>query len=172
MTPPAPLQISRLTDRTRQTEVEALEAEYFAWVTVQLAAEFQIRLDTDRLLLDDMTELDRYFPPTGGLFLAEIEGDVVGMIFLTQLQPGIGQLRRMYVRATVRRRGVARVLFETAVQAAREAGYAQLRLESPKSWAGAHALYHELGFAEVPMSLGSEVPEPLQPYWIFMQRDL
>ena len=161
-------EIKRLTDRTQEPQIRALEAEYFAWVNRQLHAEFQISLDVNKMITNDLTNLEIYLPPAGGLLLAETEQAVAGMIFLTHLRPQVGQIRRMYVREDFRRRGIARALFETAIGLARELGYAQLLLESPRSWAGAHALYHALGFETVAMYPESEVPEPLRKYWVFM----
>lgn len=161
-------QITRITDRTREPQIRALESEYFAWVNRQLHTEFQISLDVNKMLTNDLTNLEIYFPPTGGLFLAETAQAVAGMIFLTPLRPKVGQIRRMYVREDFRRRGIARALFETAIRQARAMGYTQLLLESPRSWAGAHALYHELGFEAVAMYPESEVPEQLRTYWVFM----
>lgn len=163
------LQIKRIADRAREQEIQALESEYFTWVNEQLHAEFQIVLDIDRLIAGDITNLERYLPPTGGLFLAEKESALAGMIFLTQLRPAVGQIRRMYVRDGFRRLGIARTLFEAAIREARKIGYAQLLLESPRSWVGAHALYHELGFEAVETYPESEVPEPLRKYWVFMR---
>ena len=162
------VQIVQLTDRGREGEVQALEAEYFAWVNAQLGTEFGIALDVDEMIADDLAHLEIYLPPDGGLFLAETDGVLAGMIFLTKLRPGVGQIRRMYVRNRYRRRGVARALFGAAVRQARTAGYAQLLLESPRSWAGAHALYRELGFGPVAVYPESEVPEPLRSYWVYM----
>ena len=166
------VQIVQLTDRVREGEVRALEAEYFAWVDAQLGTEFGIALDTDKMIADDLAHLEMYLPPSGGLFLAETDGALSGMIFLTKLRPGVGQIRRMYVRERYRRRGVARALFGAAVRQARTAGYAQLLLESPRSWAGAHALYREMGFGPVAVYPESEVPEPLQRYWVYMELTL
>ncbi len=162
------IQIKRVTDRGNEQQIRALESEYFAWVNSQLHAEFQISLDVNKMIANDIANLEIYLPPTGGLFLAEVEQAVAGMIFLTQLRPKVGQIRRMYVRDAFRRRGIARALFETAIQQARAMGYAQLLLESPRSWAGAHALYHELGFEAVEMYPESEVPEHMRKYWVFM----
>ena len=120
------------------------------------------------MIANDLANLEIYLPPTEGLFLAEAEQAVAGMIFLKQLRPKVGQIRRMYVREVFRRRGIARALFETAIRQAREIGYTQLLLESSRSWAGAHALYHELGFEAVAMYPESEVPEHLRTYWVFM----
>ncbi|CAM3466765.1 hypothetical protein DESA109040_13690 [Deinococcus saxicola] len=107
--------------------------EYFDWVNTQLDAEFQIRLDTDSMLNQDMNELERYFPSTGGLFLAMVDDVAVGMIFLSRLREGGGQIRRMYVRDSHRRHGIAWSLFEPAILLARDIGYTHLLLESPKS---------------------------------------
>jgi len=171
MTQVRTIRINRVTDRKWQPQIRALEAEYFDWVNTQLDAEFQIRLDTGSMLSQDMNELERYFPPTGGLFLAMVDDGAVGMIFLTKLREGGGQIRRMYVRDSYRRHGIARALFEVAILLARDIGYTHLLLESPKSWTGAHALYHEMNFKSVPMYPEGEVPEHLRPYWVFMQLD-
>ena len=160
--------ITRVTNRQHDAEIRDLETEYFAWVNAQLGAEFGIALDTERMLARDLSELEMYFPPRGGLFLARVDEHLAGMIFLTELRPQVGQIRRMYVRAAYRRRGIARDLFETALEAARDLGFSELLLESPISWQGAHALYKDMGFQDVPMYPESEVPEHLRKYWVFM----
>jgi GNAT superfamily N-acetyltransferase len=165
-------QIKRITDRAHEQQVRELESEYFNWVNTQLHAEFLITLDIKKMITNDLENLEMYFPPTGGLFLAEHDQTPVGMIFLTQLRQGVGQIRRMYVRDAYRRRGIARSLFETAIREARNIGYLNLLLESPMSWNGAHALYHALGFQAVEMYPESEVPEHLRKYWVFMQLPL
>ncbi|MEF2280033.1 GNAT family N-acetyltransferase [Deinococcus sp. YIM 134068] len=165
-------QITRIIDRAHEGRVRELESEYFAWVNAQLQGEFQIRLDVERMIAGDMEHLNIYFPPDGGLFLAEADGGLAGMIFLTRLRGDAGQIRRMYVRDEYRRRGVARALFGAAIREARAIGYARLLLESPVSWRGAHALYREMGFGKVVMYPESEVPEPLRGYWVFMEKTL
>ncbi len=165
-------EIIRITNRTREQHIRELETEYFSWVDAQLQAEFQIALDTPKMIANDLEHLEMYLPPTGGLFLAELDRTPVGMIFLTQLRHGVGQIRRMYVRDAYRRRGIARALFEAAIQQARQIGYVQLLLESPMSWRDAHALYQSLGFEAVAMYPESEVPQHLRKYWVFMQLTL
>jgi GNAT superfamily N-acetyltransferase len=160
--------ITRVTNRQHDAEIRDLETEYFAWVNAQLGAEFGIALDTNRMIARDLSELEMYFPPRGGLFLAHVDGALAGMIFLTELRPKTGQIRRMYVRDANRRRGLARKLFEIAIQAAKDLKFSELLLESPISWQGAHALYREMRFQDVPMYTESEVPEHLRKYWVFM----
>jgi GNAT superfamily N-acetyltransferase len=165
-------QIKRITDRVQENHIRELESEYFTWVNTQLHAEFQITLNTEKMIANDLNNLEMYFPPHGGLFLAELDRTLVGMIFLAQLREGVGRIRRMYVRDAYRRRGIARALFETAIDQARDMEYSQLLLESPMSWSGAHALYHALGFEAVEMYPESEVPEQLRKYWVFMHLTL
>ncbi len=65
------LQIKRITDRTQEQQIRELESEYFTWVNHQLHTEFQIALDIEKMIAGDIANLNIYFPPTGGLFLAE-----------------------------------------------------------------------------------------------------
>ncbi len=64
----------------------------------------------------------------------------------------------MAVRPAYRRNGLGGALFGQAVDLARTIGYSRLLLESPRSWAGAHAVYTRHGFAPVDAYPESEVP--------------
>jgi len=166
------LVIDRLADRARQGQVESLEQEYFAWVNAELGSEFGIALDTAAIIGKDLDELEIYLPPDGVVLLAQDDGDLAGMIFLTRLRSDTAQIRRMYVRPAYRRHGLAADLFGQVVDLARTIGYSRLLLESPRSWAGAHAVYTRQGFTPVESYPESEVPPELQQYWIHMGRDL
>lgn len=164
--------VQQVIDRSRQAGVQDLESEYFRWVNAELESEFGIRLDVEAMIARDLAELKIYLPPRGGLFLAADADDLVGMIFLTAIRDDTAQIRRMYVRDSHRRQGLGGTLFTGAVEAARDIGYARILLESPRSWAGAHAVYQAHGFRTVPAYPESEVPEHLRQYWIFMGIDL
>ena len=58
------------------------------------------------------------------------------------------------------------------VTAGRESGCTRLVLESPRSWAGAHAVYTAHGFTEAAPHPASEVPEHLREHWTHMELDL
>ena len=81
-------------------------------------------------------------------------------------------MRRTYVRPVHRRQGLGGALFAAVVTAGRQSGCTQLVLESPRSWAGAHAVYTAHGFTAVSAHPESEVPEHLREYWTFMERAL
>ncbi len=86
------------------------------------------------------------------MFLAEVEGQVVGMAAL-RLLPNIcdpipyAELTELFVEEAYRRLGVGRVLVEQIEQAARAGGADQLVLLTSFKNSRAHTFYHALGFA-------------------------
>lgn len=164
-----PIEIHRVTDRSTQDQVQALETEYFTWVNAQLEAEFGISLDVEAMIARDIADMEAYFPPHGALLVASEDGELSGMVFLGRVGQDTAQVRRMYVRPAHRRQGLGGTLFGAVVGAARSSGYARLLLESPRSWRGAHAVYTAHGFAAVSAYAESEVPEHLREYWVFME---
>jgi ribosomal protein S18 acetylase RimI-like enzyme len=84
------------------------------------------------------------------LLLAEVEGSVAGCAGVREFAPGVGELKRLYVRAAFRGHGLGRALSEEAIARARDAGFATLRLDTLPTMQAAAALYRSLGFREIP----------------------
>jgi putative acetyltransferase len=91
-----------------------------------------------------------YVPPHGALLVAEAETDLAGCVGLRPLENGIGEMKRLYVRANYRKFGLGQRLVEAVIQTARRAGYHELRLDTLPSMAAAQELYRRLGFVEIP----------------------
>jgi GNAT superfamily N-acetyltransferase len=99
-------------------------------------------------------------------------GQVAGIACIKQLSDEIGEVKRMYVRPAVRRRGVGRALLSALLDEARAIGYRRVRLDSTRFMVEAHALYRSCGFHETEPYEGSEIPVEYQAHWIFLERDL
>jgi GNAT superfamily N-acetyltransferase len=91
-----------------------------------------------------------YVPPRGALLIARVGADVAGCVALRPFDAGAGEMKRLYARPEYRGFGLGRRLVEAVVQAARDAGYRELRLDTLASMMPAQALYERLGFIEIP----------------------
>ena len=99
-----------------------------------------------------------YAAPRGVLLLAEIEGLPSGCAAVRPLADDICELKRVYVRTAYRGAGLARLLTETALEAAREMGYSRIRLDTLPQMAEAQRLYESLGFQDIDAYYGNPVP--------------
>ena len=78
----------------------------------------------------------KYALPAGGIWLARVGGEVAGIVCLRPLEPGICELKRLWLRPGYRGAGLGRRLTETAIAAARDRGYRRMRLDTVKSQNG------------------------------------
>lgn len=90
-----------------------------------------------------------YVPPAGALLIAESAGQVAGCVAMRPLGDRTGEVKRLYVRNEYRGSGLGRMLVEAVIQAARRAGYRELRLDTLGTMTSARALYDRLGFVEI-----------------------
>ena len=115
-----------------------------AWITEHFRVE-----DADRRALDDP---EGYILGHGGhIFMAEVDGQVVGGCALLRNEDGTFELAKMAVDPSMRGRGVGRALGKAAIERARALGARHLELLSNTRLTPAITLYRSLGFVEVPL---------------------
>jgi ribosomal protein S18 acetylase RimI-like enzyme len=89
-----------------------------------------------------------YVPPQGRLLIARVGDAVAGCGALRPLPGEFGEMKRVFVRPGMRGHGAGLAICEALVAAARQAGYAKLRLDTLPSMHAAQSLYARLGFVD------------------------
>jgi ribosomal protein S18 acetylase RimI-like enzyme len=91
-----------------------------------------------------------YAPPNGRLLLAEYEGQSAGCVAMRALEPGICEMKRLYLRPRFRGIGLGRALADRIIAEARQVGYRRMRLDTVEPvMKDAVGMYRKLGFKEI-----------------------
>ena len=88
-------------------------------------------------------------PPTGACLVGYLGELPVTVGAVKRLEPGVAEIKRMYVAPTGRSRGIARALLTALEGAARDLGYVRVRLDTGAEQPHAKALYLSTGYVEI-----------------------
>ncbi len=112
---------------------------------------------------DELAQLPGdYAAPRGALLLAYVDGALAGCCALRPLDnadiPNAAEMKRLYVRPAFRGFGLGRQLAETILDAARQAGYTSVLLDTLDDMEAARNLYADLGFQSIEPYYHNPIP--------------
>jgi len=164
-------------DKHREQFFE-MNVEFVTWSHEQILEHHKVdmsegtegsALDYVNATFDDLLSL---VPPKGFIYVLEDEQNLAGMVLVKTIAPGVGEVKRMFIRPKYRGGGLGHELMKFLVSKAIELDYKILRLETANFMPTALRIYRSAGFTERGPYPGGEIPEWYQPYCIFMEKDL
>jgi GNAT superfamily N-acetyltransferase len=139
----------------------ALFAQYMALVRERSGvAEFE---PIERIFATE----DVFAGSDGAWLVAYADGSPVACGGLRTLAPGVGEIKRMFVAAPARGRGLGRRLLRALEQRARAAGHERVRLLTTPMLSEACALYAAEGYTEI-----ERASPPGRPAEIWLEKAL
>ena len=89
----------------------------------------------------------KYVPPKGCLLLATYNDNLAGCVGLQELDDGVCEMKRLYVRQEFRGLKIGRALANAVIERAKQMGYKRMRLDTAMDTA--KKLYSSIGFKEI-----------------------
>ena len=134
---------------------------------VTLLAEYEAELLRFGIVLDrgepGGVSSDELIAPNGAFLIAELDGITTGCGGVRRLaEPGIAEVKRMYVVPDARKRGVGAALLARLEDEARSLGCQVTRLDTGPGMEAALALYRGAGYHEIADYNGN----PHAAYWM------
>ena len=93
--------------------------------------------------------LREFEPRAERCWIAEMDGEVVGSIFLVRSSATVSKLRLLIIHPRARGRGLGRRLTQACIRFARRAGYRKLVLWTQSHLTAARAIYQAEGFRKL-----------------------
>ena len=147
-------------------QIKKMFRQYFTWIT-----------DDNKINMSYQgieTELDslpgKFSPPEGCLLIAEVDGNPVGCVALRSFEPGICEMKRLFVKPECRSKGVGMALAKRVITEAQKRGYHKMLLDTGDFMVAAQKLYRSLGFKTTNQYY--EVPEEVLKRTVFMELSL
>lgn len=132
-----------------------LKSGDLGWVihrqAILYAEEYGWNVEYEALIARILGDFVQSFDPVReAVWIAELDGKVVGSIFLVHGdEPSVGKLRLLYVEPHVRGTGLGGKLIAACIERAREVGYGRLVLWTNSVLVSASRLYERAGFVLV-----------------------
>ncbi|PWE29884.1 N-acetyltransferase [Maritimibacter sp. 55A14] len=160
----APLTRTSVDDRIvirpfESDDAAAVRALFITVNRLMAPPHLAVRFETyiARALREEIDTIASYYAARGGqFFVATAAGELVGMVGFELAEPGVAELRRMYVDPQFRRRGLGRELLAHAETEVRKADCTRLILSTSELQAAALALYRTAGYREIRQDVATQ----------------
>jgi len=143
------------------SDIDFTVTSYDAPAAVELIAELQAEYEI-RYGSGDETPVEaaEFALPLGIFLIGSDDEKLVACGGIRLTAPGVAELKRMYVRAPARRRGIARLLLARIEDEVRALGATLLRLETGMRQPEAIAMYRSEGYVDTePFGHYADAPE-------------
>ncbi|MGM9490564.1 GNAT family N-acetyltransferase [Ideonella sp. YS5] len=155
--------------------VEELLREYKAWLFRE-AAQGGLALDLEGgpsgAHDEVLAAICSATPSAGALYLLTMDGQPAALGGWRVLQDGVAEIKRLYVRPSLRGSGLGRRMLQQLMSDARRQGCLEVCLDTAPFMASARRLYLAEGFVDGAACEGTEVPVEWHARWHFMRRSL
>jgi GNAT superfamily N-acetyltransferase len=111
-----------------------------------------------------------YGRPNGKALLAMSHGQICGCVAYRRLTDDICEMKRLFVPERFQGNGTGRRLCEAIIAAAKDDGFALMRLDTGNLLTEAIGLYRSVGFH--PCAAYNDYPSALMSYLVFMEMPL
>jgi putative acetyltransferase len=102
-------------------------------------------------LPEEFVTMDKKYSGNEGVLILALDGDeAIGCVGVRKIEPGIAELKRLYVRDSHRGLKIGITLLEKALANAGSLGYNKIRLDVIPTLPKAKELYRSFGFYEIP----------------------
>jgi GNAT superfamily N-acetyltransferase len=164
------VRLRRIESKAELGPAVVLAREFGDWATERIRVELGIVITSEAD--HSPAVLDELLDSGGRLYLAEVDGEAVGIGGLKLLRDGVGEIKRMFVRPSVRGLGVGRTIVERLIEDARSLGCRTVFLESAVFMHPAHNMYRSVGFVPSGPYAGREFEGAPNDVSVFMRLDL
>ncbi|MCB1416920.1 MAG: MarR family transcriptional regulator [Nitratireductor sp.] len=123
------------------TEAETCLNAYFAELDARFADGFDPYAGSDE---------EEGAPAMEHFVIARFEGKAAGCGMVLELEPGIAEIKRVWIAPELRGTGVASRIMDQLEVRAREGGYRLVRLDTNGTLTEAQAMYRKRGYREIP----------------------
>jgi GNAT superfamily N-acetyltransferase len=161
---PAPrIEIAPMTHLAELARCEVLFIDYDDWVAAYLYDHGVVMDSAACTKAFVAQQAPKLLTGRSRLYVAYLDGRPAGVLALTEVDEDAAEVTRLFVRATARRRGVARALLERLIEDARSLGYRTLQIRMLSFMKDARGVCDAAGFKQM---------QKLDELTMLMQREL